>query len=104
MRVSRKFGWRRPIDFGDVRRLMNGGERRNFRQSRDEMCRQLRIRDLANHYQQPDTMANDGSEFVRLIADSCIVGDGDPTVFAYGFQPIFVGTVGRKVIGVALYS
>ena len=47
-------------------------------------------------------MADHRRELVRLVADAGVVGEGDPFASADFGQPVFVRTLGRKVIAVAL--
>lgn len=47
-------------------------------------------------------MANHRRQFIRLVADPGVVGDGNPFAPAHLGQPVFVGALGREVIAVAL--
>ena len=49
-------------------------------------------------------MLDDGGEFVRLVSDSPVMGDGDPTAARNVSQPHLVRTIRSKVIGVPLYE
>jgi hypothetical protein len=47
-------------------------------------------------------VANDSGELIRLVPDPCVVRDPDPTAASDLAHPVFVGSVGREMIGMAL--
>jgi len=55
----------------------------DFRGGLDEILCQLWKRRFSDDDQKSDTMANYGVEFVGLIADSAVVGYGDPATLAH---------------------
>jgi hypothetical protein len=70
--------------------------------SSDKRSREVWQRSLADDYQEPDPVADHRREFVRLVADAGVVGEGDPFAPTDLRQPVFVRTLGREVILVSL--
>lgn len=54
---------------------------------------------LANDHQQCDTVPDDRGLFVRLVADATIMTECNPLVSSDLFQPVLIGTVRRKEVG-----
>lgn len=50
--------------------------------------------------EQADAMLHDCCQFVGLVADAAIVGDGCPAAPADFFQPDGIRTIVREVVGV----
>lgn len=71
--------------------------------SRDEGPGELRIRGSADHNQQGHAILDDRSQFVRLVTDAAIMGNGHPATLADVFQPGFIRAVGREVIRMPLH-
>ena len=69
------------------------------RQRRDEVPRQLRVWQLADDHQQGNTVLHHGSQLVRLVADTAVVRDDDPSLPAHRFEPLRVRGVVSKVVG-----
>ena len=57
---------------------------------------------LADDDEEPHSVADHRRQLIRLVADSGVVGDGDPFAPAHLGQPVFVRALGREVIAVAL--
>ena len=72
---------------------------KNARDGGDEGVSQLRVWRVTDHHQQRHAMCHDGGKFVRLVADSSVVGDGGPSAFADRLQPGFIGAVVGEMIG-----
>jgi hypothetical protein len=51
---------------------------------------------------KPISMLHHGGKLVRLVADTPVMGDGDPSVSADRFKPFRIRAVGREVIPMAL--
>jgi hypothetical protein len=69
-----------------------------------EMTGKFRKRCVTDHDEQRDATTNDGSKFVRRVADSLVMRDGNPAVLSAVLQPLFVRTVRRKEITVPFYG
>ena len=59
---------------------------------------------VADHHEQGDAMLDDGSQLVGLVANTPVVGDGNPASLADLTQPVRIRAVLREMIGVALYA
>jgi len=71
---------------------------------RDEIPRQVGKGRLAHHDKQRDPMADDGGKLIGLVAYARVVRYRDPTVGADRSQPLFIGTVVRKMVPVPFYG
>ena len=77
-------------------REKSGDPRRGVR----EVVRELGVRSGADHQKQSEAMADDGGPLVRLVADSGVVGYGNPASLADGAEPFLVRAVGPEVMTV----
>jgi len=100
--ASRGLGRRRPINFGDKRRLVSAQEVLDAWQAGHERAGKLRKGRRADDHQQGNAVSHDSVALVSLIADAMIMGERDPATLANRLQPLFVGRVRRKVICVPL--
>ena len=69
-----------------------------------EIAGEVREGCLTDYDQQRDAISNDGGKFVRRVADSLIVCDGNPAVLSAVLQPLLVGTVGWKEIAMTFHG
>ena len=57
---------------------------------------------LAYQDEQPNPMLDDGVPLVLLIADSPVVGNGDPSLAADSLEPLLVAAIGLEVVAMSL--
>lgn len=98
IRISRQLRGRRPIHLSDQRCFVMREKVEDFRGGRHEISCQLWKRRFFDDDQKSDTMTNHGVEFIGLIADSAIVGYGDPATLAHRLQPVLARAIGCKVV------
>jgi hypothetical protein len=102
--AARRLGWGRPINLGDVRRLVAFDKTLDARQRGHERVSELGVRRLPNDHQQSDAMLHDRGALVWLGSDLPIVGQRYPPALAGRLEPGFVACVRREVIMVSFDS
>lgn len=101
-RIPREPGGQGPIHRRNQRRRSLLQEAPDPGLGPHEVLRQLRVRRAAYDHQQGNAVADYRCEFVRLVADARVAGDGDPAALAHGTQPLFVRALGCEVSCVSL--
>jgi len=98
----RRIARRRAIDLGDKRRIVVVEEMLDARKGRQKRARQFGKRCRPDNHQQADAVPHDRVSFVRLIANTLVVGQRDPAAPTDLGKPHVIGRVGSKMIDVAL--
>ena len=88
--ILRQVAWRGAVDLRDKRGLLPCKERLHTVVGSDERERELGIWCGSNHHQQSHVVPLNRREFVGLVPDPRVVGQGDPSPLPNRVQPLFV--------------
>lgn len=63
----------------------------NSRQRTDKVFREIQMTGFSDDDEQPNPALEDRRQFVRLVPNTAVVGDGIPTLATHEGQPLNVG-------------
>lgn len=81
---------------------MTGEKANDFRHGRHEVLCQFRKWRFANYDEQANVVTDHGFKFVRLVADSRVMGYCYPSFGTNNGEPLFIGACRLEMVTVAL--